>query len=160
MDLDSHAMASPQRGQAASETIDVAVLDRNPTVRRGLETIVSLDPGCRCVGSWSDWEDVFPALPGLAPDVVLVDIQLLDGSGIGHAARLRAQWPATQIVAVTVYEDPDPIHQALRAGACGYLLKRATPVQIIAAIRKAHHTPCHPNHTCLPAPGKPTQLGS
>jgi len=144
MDLDSHAMGSPQRGHAASETIDVAVIEGNPTVRRGLETIVSLDPGCRCVGCWSDWEDASSTLRGAAPDVVLIDIQLLDGSGIGHAARLREQLPATQIVAVTVYEDPDPIHRALRAGACGYLLKRATPEQIVAAIRKAHHSRHHP----------------
>jgi len=73
-----------------------------------------------------------------APDVVLMDIQLPNMSGVECTAQLKEQVPAAQIIMVTVYEDPDRIFQALRAGACGYLLKRSTPEQIVAAIRDVH----------------------
>ena len=53
-------------------------------------------------------------------------------------AKIKEQMPAVHIVIVTVYEDSERIFQALRAGACGYLLKRALPEKVIAAIKEAH----------------------
>ncbi len=71
--------------------------------------------------------------------MVLMDIQLPSMSGVECTAKLKGQAPQRiQIIMVTVYEDPDRIFQALRAGACGYLLKRSTPEQFIAAIRDVH----------------------
>jgi len=66
----------------------------------------------------------------------LMDIQLPDVSGIECTARLKQLMPSIQIIIVTVYEDTERIFKALRAGACGYLLKRSVPEELIAAIRE------------------------
>jgi DNA-binding NarL/FixJ family response regulator len=76
-------------------------------------------------------------IPKAAPDVVLMDIQLPDSTGVECTAKLKELMPGLHIVVVTVYEDSERIFQALRAGACGYLLKRAQPEKIIAAIQEA-----------------------
>jgi DNA-binding NarL/FixJ family response regulator len=77
-------------------------------------------------------------IPKARPEVVLMDIQLPDATGVECTAKLKELLPALQIVIVTVYEDSERIFQALRAGACGYLLKRAQPELVIAAVKEAH----------------------
>ena len=67
-----------------------------------------------------------------------MDIQLPNMSGVECTAQLKKLSPGAQVIMVTVYEDPDRIFLALRAGACGYLLKRFTPEQIIGRIRDVH----------------------
>ena len=118
--------------------IKVAIIEDNPTVRESLATIVANAPGYQCAGTWSTAEEGLRMLRKQAVDVVLMDIQLPSMSGVECTAKLKEQAPETQIIMVTVYEDPDRIFQALRAGACGYLLKRSTPEQFIAAIRDVH----------------------
>ena len=76
------------------------------------------------------------SLPKLQPDIVLMDIQLPNMSGIECCAQLKQLLPAAQIIMVTVYEATARIFKALRAGACGYLLKRCTPEELISAIRE------------------------
>jgi DNA-binding NarL/FixJ family response regulator len=63
-----------------------------------------------------------------------MDIHLPDESGIVCTARLTEMMPALQVIMVTVYKDTDLIFQALKAGACGYILKRFRPEEIIQAI--------------------------
>ncbi len=118
--------------------IRVAIVEDNRTVRESLETIVNLAPGCQCVGAWATAEEALRLLPRCAPEVVLMDIQLPNLSGVDCTAQLKNLLPDTQVLMLTVYEDPDRIFRALRAGACGYLLKRSTPEQIVAAIREVH----------------------
>jgi DNA-binding NarL/FixJ family response regulator len=65
-----------------------------------------------------------------------MDIQLPDISGIECTAQLKQLLPSVQIIMVTVYEDTERIFKALRAGACGYLLKRCTPEELLGAIRE------------------------
>lgn len=118
--------------------IRVAIIEDNKTVRESLQTIVDNAQGCKCVGTWGTAEEGLGMPRDPAPDVVLMDIQLPNMSGVVCAARLKEMLPSVQIIMVTVYEDPDRIFAALRAGACGYLLKRSTPDQIIAAIREVY----------------------
>ena len=75
-------------------------------------------------------------MPKHRPDIVLMDIQLPDISGIECTARLKQLMPSVQIIIVTVYEDTERIFKALRAGACGYLLKRCTAKELVSAIRE------------------------
>ncbi|MEO5716802.1 MAG: response regulator transcription factor, partial [Luteolibacter sp.] len=74
-------------------------------------------------------------LPRHAPAVVLMDIQLPAMSGIECVAELKKLMPEVLVIMVTVYEDPDRIFSALRAGASGYLLKRSAPELVLTAIR-------------------------
>jgi len=81
-------------------------------------------------------EEALKLIPAHQPEIVLMDIQLPNLSGIECTARLKQLLPAVQIMMVTVYEDTERIFKALRAGACGYLLKRCTPEELIAAVRE------------------------
>ena len=73
-------------------------------------------------------------IPLLRPQVVLMDIQLPGASGIACTARLREKLPEIHVIMLTVYRDTNMIFQALRAGACGYVLKRADDREILEAI--------------------------
>ena len=117
--------------------IKVAIVEDDKTLRQGFETLLNQSGGFQCVCTCETVAEAIRKIPKCQPDVVLMDIQLPDKSGIECTARIKELLPAVQIVIVTVYEDPDRIFQALQAGACGYLLKRSTPEQIIAAIREA-----------------------
>jgi DNA-binding NarL/FixJ family response regulator len=115
--------------------IKIAIVEDDRTTREGLEMIINLAGGFRCVCTCMTAEDALSTLPKHNPDVVLMDIQLPKMSGIECVAELKVLLPTVQVIMVTVYEDPDRIFCALRAGACGYLLKRSTPEQILTAIR-------------------------
>jgi len=114
----------------------IAIVEDNKLIRESLVDYVHTDPGLKCVCTCATGEEALKELPKQTPDIVLMDIQLPNMSGIECAARLRQLLPDTKIIMVTVYEDTDRIFKALRAGARGYLLKRCTPEQLVAAIRE------------------------
>jgi DNA-binding NarL/FixJ family response regulator len=117
--------------------IRVAIVEDNKTILENLTRFVRTTPDFQCVCVCATAEEALQVLPGHRPEVVLMDIQLPKLSGIECTAQLKRLLPAVQIIMVTVYEDTDRISAALRAGACGYLLKRCTPEELVAAIREA-----------------------
>lgn len=140
----AHVLTSPTRtpeayGAAPSlgGQIAVAVVEDNSGLRRSLTRLINLATGMRCVGAWQDGKSALIEMPALKPDVVLMDINMPNMSGIECTARFKQICPATQVVMVTVYEDTESVFSALQAGACGYLLKRSAPETIIEAIREA-----------------------
>ncbi|MGA4645446.1 response regulator [Limisphaera sp. 4302-co] len=114
----------------------VAIVEDNRVIRESLAEFVEADPEFRVVCTCATAEEALRLLPRHGPDIVLMDIQLPQQSGIECTARLKQLLPEVQIIMVTVYEDTDRIFKALRAGACGYLLKRCTPEELRAAIRE------------------------
>jgi len=118
--------------------IKVGIVEDNKTVREGFETLLNRTEGFQCVCACGTVAEALKKIPRAQPDVVLMDIQLPDATGVECTAKIKDQMPAVHIVIVTVYEDSEIIFQALRAGACGYLLKRAQPEKIIAAVQEAH----------------------
>jgi len=114
----------------------IAIVEDNKTIRESLAEFVQADPQCSCVCTCSTGEEALRILPKHQPDIVLMDIQLPRISGIECTAQLKQLLPAVQIIMVTVYEDTDRIFKALRVGACGYILKRCAPDDLIAAIRE------------------------
>src|SRR6516164_3993031 len=114
----------------------IAIVEDNRVVRESLMEFVKADPECECVCVGATAERALKEIPKHQPDIVLMDIQLPDISGIECTARLKQMMPAVQIIIVTVYEDTERIFKALRAGACGYLLKRCSPEELIFAIRE------------------------
>jgi DNA-binding NarL/FixJ family response regulator len=77
-------------------------------------------------------------LPKAAPNVILMDINLPVKSGIECTASIKELLPSVQVVMITVYDDSEKVFNALRAGASGYILKRAAPDRILQAIREVH----------------------
>jgi DNA-binding NarL/FixJ family response regulator len=97
---------------------------------------VQADPECCCVCACATAEEALETIPRHQPEIVLMDIQLPKLSGIECTAQLKRLLPSLHIIMVTVYEDTERIFRALRAGACGYLLKRCTPEELISAVRE------------------------
>jgi DNA-binding NarL/FixJ family response regulator len=114
----------------------IAIVEDNRVIRESLMEFVQTDPECKCVYMCATAAEALKEIPKHQPDIVLMDIQLPDISGIECTAQLKQLMPSVQIIMVTVYEDTERIFKALRAGACGYLLKRCTPEELIFAIHE------------------------
>lgn len=112
----------------------VAIIEDNDTLRRMLSELIDSAPGYRCVCACSTSKEALVEVPKHQPDVALMDIHLPDESGITCTARLTEKMPNLQVIIVTIYKNIDLIFQALKAGACGYILKRFRPEEIIHAI--------------------------
>jgi len=114
----------------------IAIVEDNKVIRESLMEFVQADAECECVYVCATAEEALKGIPKYQPEIVLMDIQLPDISGIECTARLKQLMPSVQIIIVTVYEDTERIYKALRAGACGYLLKRCTPEELVSAIHE------------------------
>ena len=112
----------------------IALVEDSAPLRRNLERMLRRAPGVRCVCACGSAEEALEQIPNCKPDVVLMDINLPGASGIECTARLKQQLPAMQVIMLTVYEDTPSIFNALKAGACGYLLKRSSPAEILEAL--------------------------
>lgn len=118
--------------------IRVAVVEDNAELREGLARLIDGGSSTACVGVYGRCDEMLAALPGVRPDVVVMDIGLPGISGIEGVAKIKAVAPATEILMVTVYEDEENIFQAIRAGASGYLLKKTLPGRLVNAITEIH----------------------
>lgn len=116
--------------------IKVGIVEDKKNLREGFKMLINREDDMMCICLCSMVSEALDKLPRFEPDVVLMDIQLPDGTGIECTAKLKELMPEVQIVVVTVYEDSVSIFQALQAGACGYLLK-SNPQLVIEAIRNA-----------------------
>lgn len=112
----------------------VAIVEDNGTLRQYLAELIGSTPGHRCVCACASAEEAIEKIPAARPNVVLMDIHLPGESGIVCTAQLRQKLPDVQVIMLTVYKDIKVIFQALKAGACGYVLKRADEKEILAAI--------------------------
>jgi DNA-binding NarL/FixJ family response regulator len=113
----------------------VAIVEDNNDFRASLARYLDEAPGHRCVCACSTSEEALQKIPRQLPDVVLMDIHLPNMSGVECTRRLKELCPSVQILILTVYEDNERIFGALKAGASGYLLKRADPADILRAIQ-------------------------
>ena len=119
--------------------VRVGVVEDNVTFRRGLGAIFDLTPGIECVGMCATGEEALREIPKAAPDVVLMDINLPSLSGIECTRELKRLRPSAQVVMLTIEDNTERVFAALRAGAAGYLLKNATPAEIIEGIELVAH---------------------
>jgi len=116
--------------------IQVVLVEDVATIRNGIQMLVNGTPGFACIGAYPSCEEFFSDLPGLEPDVILMDIGLRGMSGIEGIRRLRDLRPGTDVLVLTVYEDNEKVFEALAAGACGYLTKQTPPARLLDAIRE------------------------
>jgi DNA-binding NarL/FixJ family response regulator len=112
----------------------VAIVEDNAVMRNSFRQWIEAAPGLRCVAACGSAEEAIVEIPRLKPDVVLMDVHLPGESGVACTARLKEALPKLQVIILTVYRNQELIFQALQAGACGYLLKRASPRQLLDAI--------------------------
>ena len=115
--------------------ITVSIVEDSEQVRGTLARLINRAEGFRCPSQYANAEAALEGLPRDRPDVVLMDINLPGINGVECVRRLKELLPDTQVVMLTVYEDTENIFNALAAGASGYLLKRTTSAELLAAIR-------------------------
>jgi DNA-binding NarL/FixJ family response regulator len=113
----------------------VAIVEDDRAVRASLAGILQRAADCRCVGDFGSAEEVLRKLPPLRPDVILMDINLPDLSGVECVRQLSQLFPAARILMLTVQEDPESIFNSLAAGASGYLLKPVRAAELVAAVK-------------------------
>lgn len=112
----------------------VGIVEDDEGISQALRGIIDDAPGLHCVCVCGDAKSALIQIPRHRPDVVLMDINLPGESGIVCTARLKHELPNLQIIMLTVFRDPVVLFNSLKAGACGYLLKRSDPKMILDAI--------------------------
>ena len=118
--------------------IRICLVEDHRETREGFLKLLRHSPDIVCMGAYESAEAAEKEIPGLQPDVVLMDINLPGKSGIECIAKLKHQCPRIEWLILTTHEDTDLIFSALRAGASGYLLKRSAPEELIPAIKDVH----------------------
>jgi DNA-binding NarL/FixJ family response regulator len=118
--------------------IKVSLVEDHKALAGELQTWIASTPGLECLAVYATAEEAWSEVPRNPPDVLLVDLRLPGMSGVELIRRLRAASPRVQCLVLTMYSESELIFEALKAGACGYLLKRTTPQEIAEAIRQVH----------------------
>ena len=131
------ARLEPQTVTQSGNPITVAVVEDVEGIRENLAALLNRAPGYRCVGAYPDAERAVAALRESHPEVILMDINLPGASGIEATRAVKEFRPDARIVMFTIYEESQALFDSLKAGACGYLLKRTSPEKILEAIREA-----------------------
>ncbi|MEV4666204.1 response regulator transcription factor [Microbacterium sp. LWO12-1.2] len=115
--------------------VRIFLVDDHEVVRRGIAGILAGQDGFAVVGEASTCQEAMAGIPVVAPDVVVLDVHLPDGSGIDLCRQIRTEHPRTQCLILTAYDDDDALVAAVLGGAAGYLLKNVRTLELIAAIR-------------------------
>ncbi|WP_145797176.1 response regulator transcription factor [Kitasatospora atroaurantiaca] len=118
----------------------VVVADDERLVRMGLRVVLDAEPDLTVVGEAPNGAEVVPLVRELRPDVVLMDVRMPGVDGIRATEQLVATMePPPRILVVTTFENDDHVYDALRAGAAGFLLKRARAEEMVQAVRLVAH---------------------
>ena len=118
-------------------TIRVVIVDDHRLVRQGLEAVLASATDVAVVGQAADGRAAVDVVADTGPDVVLMDLQLPELSGLEATREILAGRPETAVLVLTMFEDDVTVHAAIAAGAVGYLLKGADGEDILAAVRSA-----------------------
>lgn len=117
--------------------IKVVVADDHAIVREGVRMILGQEQDIEVVGEAGDGQQAIDLVEALGPQVVIMDISMPGVGGIEATQRLKTSHPQVQVLALTMHEDETYVFQLLRAGAAGYVLKRAAAQDLVQAVRAA-----------------------
>ncbi|MEO8287416.1 MAG: response regulator transcription factor [Chloroflexota bacterium] len=118
--------------------IRVLVADDQRLMRDGIASLLGIQEGIEVVGTASNGQEALEQALALRPDVLLMDIRMPVMDGVEATRHVRQQLPASQVLMLTTFNDEEYIVDALRAGACGYLLKDIPAHDLASAIQAAH----------------------
>jgi DNA-binding NarL/FixJ family response regulator len=115
--------------------ISILLVDDHALVREGVSRLLEAQTDMRVVGSFGEPDAALAFAAREEPDVAIVDIAMPQASGIELARRLRAASPDTQLLVLTMHSNPEYVHQALLAGALGYVAKESAGPVLVEAVR-------------------------
>ncbi len=130
-------MASEQSTSGAGASIRVLIADDHPIVRRGLRQLLEGDDRFEVVAEAGDVESARRYVRGHHPTVLVLDLNMPGEPGLEAIPTLREEFPGTQIVVLTMQDEPAYARAALGAGALGYVLKEAADAELVEAVRAA-----------------------
>ncbi|MET3636771.1 response regulator transcription factor [Curtobacterium oceanosedimentum] len=113
----------------------VLLVDDHALVRQGLRAVLATTTDCDVVGEAGTGEEAVERAGALHPDVVVMDLSMPGAGGVEATRTIRTVLPTVRVLVLTTFSDDDRVRAALAAGATGYLLKDATPEQVVAAVR-------------------------
>lgn len=129
---------APGTGDATGRpAIRVVIADDHAVVRRGLRQLLDAEFGFEVVAEAADLEAARRFTRGHHPDVLVLDLNMPGGSSLDGIPEIRAECPETQIVVLTMQDEPAYARHALGAGALGYVLKESAESELVEAIRRA-----------------------
>ncbi len=117
------------------EQLRILIVDDHPLFRKGMRTLLEARPDMEVVGEAATGEEAVSQALALAPDVVVMDLQMPEGSGIEATRAILNASPHIRVLMVTLFEDDDSVFTSLRAGARGYILKDSGADEMTRAIQ-------------------------
>jgi DNA-binding NarL/FixJ family response regulator len=115
--------------------IRVVLADDHVLLRQGLQSLLDAEPDLEVVGQASSGDEAMACACTLLPDVVVMDVSMPGGDGIRATAKIRSECPAVRVLGLSRHLDPGYVRRLLSAGASGYVVKRATAVELVQAVR-------------------------
>ena len=116
--------------------ISVAIVEDEKHYNNALKKIIDYDADLHCIGQFYSGKAALVSLQEIHPDVVLMDIEMPNVNGIEAVTKIRAKYPDLKILMQTAFEDDEKIFNSIRAGADGYILKKAKPNDLLKAIEE------------------------
>jgi len=123
--------------------IDVLIADDHAIVRRGLRTLIAGEPDMKVAGEATDGYEVVYHARDLNPDVILMDLVMPGQGGLEALTQIKSENPDARVLILTSFGENERVFSAIRAGAAGYLLKDASPEQLLQAIHDVYNGESH-----------------
>ncbi len=114
----------------------MVIVDDHELARAGLKYVLDRQPDLELVGEAASGEDALTLCDRLRPDLVLMDVRMPGMDGLTTTRRIKERCADTCVIIMTMYENPEYLSEALKAGAAGYLLKDATHREVLSAVRQ------------------------
>ena len=118
--------------------IKVLIADDHTLVRQGIRSLLALAADIDIVGEAADGREAVEKVRQLGPDVVLMDLAMPNMGGLEATRRIRREFPATKVLAVTQYDDSEYVIPVMEAGARGFVTKMASPLELATAVQAVY----------------------
>lgn len=127
----------------------ILITDDHAIVRTGLRTLLQSEPSLELVGEASGGYEAIELVAETSPDILLLDLSMPDLDGIAVTKKLKPKYPELRILILTIHEDKALVREAIKAGASGYILKRAAESELVSAINVLMRGDMYVDHALL-----------
>jgi DNA-binding NarL/FixJ family response regulator len=124
-----------------AQIVRVVLADDHDLVRSGIKAILAMVPGVQVIAEARDGQELITLVDELSPDIVMTDISMPPGmDGISAIAHIRSKNPEVHLLVVSMHDTVEFVKRAVASGACGYLMKDASPFELERAVRAVMST--------------------